>query len=77
MSSKKCVAKISLLGYLVLTFLVRASFLSLNWMSLTWLIIWSCLYPLCHINLKLVSFELILRYIFVSPLVIALMVEGG
>ena len=29
------------------------------------------------IDLKLVSFELVLRYLFVSPLAIALMVEGG
>ena len=62
-----------MLGCLVLTFLIRASFLSLKGMSLTWLIIWSCLYPLCCISLsiidlKLVSFELVLRYLFVSPL---------
>ena len=74
-----------MLDCLFLTFLVRASFLSLKGMSLTWLIIWSCLYPLClslctsltDIDLKLVSFELVLRYLFVSPLAIALMVEGG
>ena len=29
------------------------------------------------IDLKLVSFELVVRYLFVSPLAIALMVEGG
>ena len=29
------------------------------------------------IDLKLVSFELVLKYLFVSPLAIALMVEGG
>ena len=29
------------------------------------------------INLKLVSFELVLRYLYVSPLAIAFMVEGG
>ena len=83
MSSEYCVAKISFLGYLVLTFLVRASCLPLNGMSLAWLIIWSCLYPLSLcislsvIDLKLVSFELVLRYLFVSPLAITLMVEGG
>ena len=85
MSSEWCVAKISLLGCLVITFLIRASFLSLKGMSLTWLILWSCLYPLCLslcislsvIDLKLVLLELVLRYLFVSPLAIALMVEGG
>ena len=29
------------------------------------------------VDLKLVLFELVLRYLFVSPLAIALMVEGG
>ena len=85
MPSEYCVAKINLLGCLVLIFLVRASFLLLNGMSLTWLTIWLCLYPLCLslcinlsvIDLKLVSFELVLRYLFVSPLAIAFMVEGG
>ena len=50
-----------------------------------WLVIWLCLYPLCLslcislsvIVLKFVSFELVLRYLFVSPLAITLMVEGG
>ena len=85
MSSEYCVANINLnlLGCLVLIFLVRASFLLLNGMSLTWLTIWMCLYPLSLcislsvIDFKLVSFELVLRYLFVSPLAIAFMVEGG
>ena len=50
-----------------------------------WLITSFGLYPLCLslcinlrvIKLKLVSFELVLRYLFVSPLAIALMVAGG
>ena len=69
----------------VLTFLFRASFLSLNGISLICLITLFGLYPLCLslcinlrvIELKLVSFELVLRYLFVSPLAIALMVAGG
>ena len=84
-SSVYCMTKTSLSCCLVLTFLLRASFLSLNGMSLMWPMIWLCLYPLCLsycINLsvvesKLVSFELVLRYRFVSPLAIALMVVGG
>ena len=84
-SSVHCVTKTSLSCCLVLTFLLRASFLSLNGMSLMWPMIWLCLYPLClsfcinlsDVELKLVSFELVLRYRFVSPLAIALMVVGG
>ena len=84
-SSEYCVANISLSGCLVLTFLFRASFLSLNGMFLMWLITSFGLYPLCLslcinfrvIELKLISFELVLRYLFVSPLAIALMVAGG
>ena len=83
MLSEYCVAKISLLGCLVLTFLVRASFLLLNGMSNVadnLIMFVSCL-SLCIsfsvIDLKLVSFELVLRYLFVSPLAIALIVEGG
>ena len=84
-SSEYCVANMSLSGCLILTFLFRASFLSLNGISLICLITWFGLYPLCLslcinlrvIELKLVSFELVLRYLFVSPLAIALMVAGG
>ena len=84
-SSEYCVANISLSGCLVLTFLFRTSFLLLNGMSLMWLITSFGLYPLCLslcinlrvIELKLVSFELVLRYLFVSPLAIALMVASG
>ena len=32
---------------------------------------------LSFIDLKLVSFELVLRYLFVSPLAIAFMIEGA
>ena len=54
-------------------------------MSLMWLTIWLCLYPLCFnlcinlhvILLKFVSFEFVLRYRCVSPLLIAFIVEGG
>ena len=67
-----CVANISLSGSFVLTFHFRASFLLLNGMSLMWLITWLGLYPLCFslcislrvIDLKLVPFELVLRYFF-------------
>ena len=81
LSSEYCVVKISLLGCLVLTFLVGASFLSLNGMSLTWLIIWSCLYlylSLCISSSVIdVKFHLSWLGIYVSPLAIALMDEGG
>lgn len=60
----------------------RASFLSLNLISLMWLAVFCvcilfvliCVHVIC---LKFVSFVLILRYRFVSPLLIALMVGGG
>ena len=84
-SSENCVTKTSLLGCCVLAFLFRVSFLCMNGVSLMWSIIWLCLYPLClslcinfdGINLKLVSFELVLRYRLVSPFAIALIVVGG
>ena len=68
-----------------LCFLLRVLFRSLNFMSLIWLTIWLCLYPLClslftslhFIFSKFVSFEFVLRYLFVSPLLMALMVDGG
>ena len=81
-SSEYCVANMSLSGCLILIFLFRASFLSLNGISLICLKTWFGLYPLCLslcivIDLKLVSFELVLRDLFVLPLAIALMVAGG
>ena len=84
-SSVYCVTKTNLSGCLVLTVLLRVSPLSQNLISLMWLMIWFCLYPLCLslcinlsvTDLKLASFELVLRYLFVSPFAIALMVAGG
>ena len=77
------VTKTKFSGCLVLT--VQVSILLLNSMSLMWLTIWFCLYPLCLslcnnlsvIDLVQVLFELVLRYLFFSPLIIALMGEGG
>ena len=83
MSPEYCVAKINLLGCLVLIFIVRASFLLLNGMSdmVDNLVVFVSSLSLCInlsvIDLKLVSFELVVRYLFVSPLAIPLMVEGG
>ena len=76
--------KISLSSCLVLIFLFRVSFLEFDIFNVA-IMTWLCLYPLrlnlcinlVVIKLKLVSFELVLRYLFVSTLAIALMVVGG
>ena len=85
MSSEKYVTKTSLSDCWFLSRRLRASALPLKGISLMWLMIWLCLYPLCLslcisfscIVLKVVSLELVLRYLFDSPLAMALRVVGG
>ena len=82
MSSQNCVLKISFLvvGFI---FFCRVCGRSVNLTSFIWLSISFCLYPLClwtrciFIWLKLFLTELVLRYLFVSPFMVAFLVAFG
>ena len=84
MSSQNCVLNISFL-VVTLLFFCRVCGHSVNLMSFIWLSISFGLYPLClslwtrctFIWLKLCLFEFVLRYLFVSPFIIAFLVAVG